>query len=186
MLCLSASWTTTLTFLPTILEEERGVAISAGSLLFGFLYYALIPGALAGTLIFQHLANRRLMTLLPAALNTLFTIAALLSGNATLAALALTGVGLVWIFVPALEILPFEFPNITAREVSALAALIQTFGAVGFGGGPALAGAIAQATGSLPTGALSVGVLTGLGIAAAALFPKTPGNIATRVSNPAV
>ena len=186
MLCLSASWTTTLTFLPTILEEERGVAISAGSLLFGFLYYALIPGALAGTLIFQHLANRRLMTLLPAALNTLFTIAALLSGNATLAALALTGVGLVWIFVPALEILPFEFPNITAREVSALAALIQTFGAVGFGGGPALAGAIAQATGSLPTGALSVGVLTGLGIAAAALFPKTPGNIATRVSNPVV
>ena len=186
MLCLSASWTTTLTFLPTILEEERGVAISAGSLLFGFLYYALIPGALAGTLIFKHLANRRLMTLLPAALNTLFTIAALLSGNATLAALALTGVGLVWIFVPALEILPFEFPDITAREVSALAALIQTFGAVGFGGGPALAGAIAQATGSLPTGALSVGVLTGLGILAAALFPKTPGNITTRVSNPVV
>lgn len=180
MLCLSASWTTTLTFLPTILEEERGVAISAGSLLFGFLYYALIPGALAGALIFKHLANRRLMTLLPAALNTLFTIAALLSGNATLAAAALTGVGLVWIFVPALEILPFEFPDITAREVSALAALIQTFGAVGFGGGPALAGAIAQATGSLPTGALSVGVLTGLGILAAALFPKTPGNIATR------
>ena len=186
MLCLSASWTTTLTFLPTILEEERGVAISAGSLLFGFLYYALIPGALAGTLIFKHLANRRLMTLLPAALNTLFTIAALLSGNATLAALALTGVGLVWIFVPALEILPFEFRDITAREVSALAALIQTFGAIGFGGGPALAGAIAQATGSLPTGALSVGGLTALGILAAALFPKTPGNIATRVSNPAI
>lgn len=180
MMCLSASWTTALTFLPTILEEERGVAISGGSILFGFLYYALIPGALAGSRIFRHCTNRRLMTLLPAALNTVFTVGALLSGNGVMAAAALTGIGLVWVFVPALEILPFEFRNsngqkISAREVSALAALIQTFGAVGFGGGPALAGAIAQATGSLPVGALSVGGLTGLGIVAAARFPKNPG-----------
>ena len=174
MLCLSASWTTVLTFLPTILEEERGIAISAGSILFGFLYYALIPGAPAGSRIFKYVTNRRVMVMLPAALNTAFTIGALLSGNFALAALALTGLGLVWVFVPAMEVLPFEFAGIAPREVSVLTALVLTFSAVGFGAGPVAAGAIAQATGSLTTGVLSVAGVTALGILAAALFPATP------------
>ena len=174
MMCLSASWTTVLTFLPILLEEQRGIPVSGGSILFGFLYYALTPGGLLGSRIFRRIPNRRLLTLLPAALNTLFTFAALLSPSPPTAALALTGLGLVWIFVPALEVLPFEFRGIRPREVSALTALTLTFGAIGFGGGPALAGAIAQATGSLPAGVLSVAAVTALGILAAAAFPKTP------------
>ena len=175
MLCLSASWTTVLTFLPTLLETERGIVVSEGSALFGFLYYALIPGGLAGSRIFRRITNRRLMVLLPAAGNTLFTLGALLADSGALAAAMLTGLGLVWVFVPAMEVLPFEFRGIRPRQVSALTALTLTFGAVGFGGGPVVAGAIAEATGSLATGVLSVGGLTGLGIAAAALFPKNPG-----------
>lgn len=175
MLCLSASWTTVLTFLPTILETERGIAISGGSILFGFLYYALIPGAPAGSRIFKHVPNRRVMVLLPAVLNTAFTFGALLSGNFTLAALALTGLGLVWTFVPAMEVLPFEFAGIAPRQVSILTALVLTFSAVGFGAGPVLAGAIAQEADSLTTGVLSVAGLTGLGVLAAALFPSRPG-----------
>ena len=175
MLCLSASWTTVLTFLPTLLETERGIVVSEGNILFGFLYYALIPGGLAGSRIFRRITNRRLMVLLPAAGNTLFTLGALLADSGALAAAMLTGLGLVWVFVPAMEVLPFEFRGIRPRQVSALTALTLTFGAVGFGGGPVVAGAIAEATGSLATGVLSVGGLTGLGIAAAALFPKNPG-----------
>ena len=172
MLCLSASWTTVLTFLPTILEEQRGVAITSGSILFGFLYYVLVPGGLLGSRIFKHITNRRLMVLLPAAMNTLFTVLALLSGNELVAAVALTGLGVVWIFVPAMEILPFEFRNIRTREVSVLAGLVQTLGAIGFGGGPALAGALAGRSGSIVTGTLVVGGLTGLSILAAALLPR--------------
>ena len=175
MLCLAASWTMTLTFLPTLLEEERGIAISDGSILFGFLYYALIPGAPAGGWIFRRITNRRVMALLPAALNTIFTFAALLSGNFAIAAAALTGLGLVWVFVPALEVLPFEFRGITPRQVSMLTALVLTCSAVGFGAGPVTAGAIAEASGSLTTGVLSVAGLTGLGILAAAAFPARPG-----------
>ena len=175
MLCLSASWTTVLTFLPTILEVERGIAISAGSILFGFLYYALIPGAPVGSRIFKYITNRRLMLLLPAMLNTAFTVGALLSGNFTLAALALTGLGLVWVFVPAMEVLPFEFAGIAPRQVSMLTALVLTFSAIGFGAGPVLAGAVAQAADSLTTGVLTVATLTSLGILAATLFPPRPG-----------
>lgn len=171
MLCLSASWTTTLTFLPTILEEDGGIVISGGSILFGFLYYALIPGAPAGSRIFKHVANRRVMVALPAALNTFFTLWALLSGSFAMAALALTGLGLVWVFVPAMEVLPFEFAGITPRQVSMLTALTLTCSAIGFGAGPVTAGAIAEVTGSLATGALSVAGLTGFGILAAVRFP---------------
>lgn len=172
MLCLSASWTTVLTFLPIILETERGVAISAGSLLFGFLYYVLIPGGMLGSWIFNHISNRRLMVMLPASLNLASTLGALMSGNEILVAVALTGMGLAWAFVPAMEILPFEFRNIRTREVSVVAGLVQTFGAIGFGGGPVLAGALAQSTGSLVTGVLVVGGLTGMAVLAAAALPR--------------
>ncbi len=175
MLCLSASWTTVLTFLPTILEEQRGVVITSGSILFGFLYYVLIPGGLLGSRIFKYVTNRRLMVLLPAAMNTLFTVVALLAGNQVIAAVALTGLGVVWIFVPAMEILPFEFRGIKTREVSVLAGLVQTCGAIGFGGGPLLAGALAETSGSAVTGALVVGGLTGLAILAAAMLPRSLG-----------
>ncbi len=178
MLCLSASWTTVLTFLPIILETERGVAISAGSLLFGFLYYVLIPGGMLGSWIFNHISNRRLMVMLPASLNLASTLGALMSGNEILVAVALTGMGLAWAFVPAMEILPFEFRNIRTREVSVVAGLVQTFGAIGFGGGPVLAGALAETTGSLVTGVLVVGGLTGMAVlAAAALPPRFQGRL---------
>ena len=180
MLCLSASWTTVLTFLPTILEEERGIAISSGGILFGFLYYALIPGGFFGSKVFRNITNRRMMVLLPAMGNTVFTFAALLAGNTVMAALALTGLGLVWVFVSAMEVLPFEFNNINEREVSVLAALVLTLGAVGFGAGPVLAGLVAQITGSLLTGVFSVAALTGLAIVAAAFFPRFPGAVALR------
>ena len=172
MLCLSASWTTVLTFLPTILETERGVAISAGSILFGFLYYVLVPGGMLGSWIFNHVTNRRLMVVLPAVLNLVSTLGALLAGNEFLAAAALTGMGLAWVFVPAMEILPFEFKGIRTREVSVIAGLVQTFSAIGFGGGPVLAGALAESTDSLLAGVLVVGGLTGLAVLAASALPQ--------------
>ncbi len=172
MLCLSASWTTVLTFLPIILETERGVAVSAGSILFGFLYYVLVPGGMFGSWIFNHITNRRVMVMLPALLNLLSTLGALLAGNEFMAAVALTGMGLAWAFVPAMEILPFEFRDIRTREVSVIAGLVQTFGAIGFGGGPVLAGALAESTDSLVTGVLVVGALTGLAVLAAVALPR--------------
>ena len=172
MLCLSASWTTVLTFLPIILETDRGVSISAGSILFGFLYYVLIPGGSLGSWFFNHITNRRVMVMLPALLNVVATVGALLAGNEWAVAIALSGMGLAWAFVPAMEILPFEFPDIRTREVSVIAGLVQTFGAIGFGGGPVLAGALAETTGSLVTGVLVVGGLTGLAVLAAAALPS--------------
>ena len=176
MLCLSASWTTVLTFLPTILEEERGIAISAGSMLFGFMYYVLIPGGLLGSRIFQRITDRRLMVLLPAAMNTVFhgDSAAGRRSTAGGGGVDRRGVGVGcscrrWRYSPS------SSGAIRAREVSVLAGLVQTFSAIGFGGGPLLAGALAQASGSAVTGVLVVGGLTGLAILAAAMLPRSFG-----------
>lgn len=181
MLCLSASWTTVLTFLPTILEEERGVGIASGGVIFGFLYYVLIPGGFLGSKISRHITNRRWMVVAPAVFNVACTIGALLAGNVALVALALAGLGLVWVFVPAMEVLPFEFRAINERQVSVISALVLTFGAVGFASGPLAAGVIAEITGSLMTGVLSVAAFTGLAIVAAMLFPRNPAAVEVRV-----
>ena len=174
MMCLSASWTTLVTFLPT-LWEQRGIDVALGGPLLAFLYYALIPGALIGGRIEKTFANRRLLLIVPAALNAVFTIVAILAGNPILAAIAITGVGLVWVFVPVIEVLPFEFDGIEPRQVSVLTSLSLTLSAVGFAIGPVIAGAVAQASGSLSAGALSLASLTALGVLAAAFFPGNLG-----------
>ncbi len=180
MLCLAASWTTVLTFLPVILETERNIAITSGSILFGFLYYALIPGAPLGGQIFKRITDRRLMILIPAVFNTGFTFAALLAGNQALVAIGLTGLGLVWVFVPAMEVLPFDFKDIHEREVSVITALVLTFSAVGFAAGPLAAGIIAELSGSLMTGVLSVAAGTSVAVIAALLFPRDPAAVTLR------
>ena len=178
MMCLSASWTTLVTFLPT-LWEQRGIDVALGGPLLAFLYYALIPGALFGARIERTFRDRRLLLIVPAALNAVFTLAAILAGNPILAAIAITGVGLVWVFVPVIEVLPFEFECIEPRQVSVLASLSLTLSAVGFAIGPMIAGAIAQASGSLSAGALSLASLTALGVIAAAIFPRNPSGDTT-------
>ena len=174
MMCLSASWTTLVTFLPT-LWEQRGIDVALGGPLLAFLYYALIPGALIGGRIEKTFSDRRLLLIVPAALNAVFTLAAILAGNPLLAAIAITGVGLVWVFVPVIEVLPFEFDGIEPRQVSVLTSLSLTLSAVGFAIGPVIAGAVAQASGSLSAGALSLASLTALGVLAAAFFPRNLG-----------
>ena len=79
--------------------------------------------------------------------------------------------GLVWVAVPALEMLPFEFEDIAPREVAAISALVVTLSAIGFAVGPMIAGAVAQFTGSLQTGLVAISLASSVGIAAGLMYP---------------
>ncbi len=149
MFSLSATWTAIVTFLPTLLLEDRGIPLSLGGALLGFLYYGLIPGALAGSYVNRRASNRRLLLTMPAFLNVLFALGISLTSDIAPLAVLITGLGLVWIAVPALEMLPFEFEGITPREVTAVSALVVTLSALGFAAGPMITGTVAQFTGSL-------------------------------------
>ena len=171
MFSLSATWTAIVTFLPTLMLEERGIPISLGGPLLGFLYYGLIPGALAGGLINRWALNRRLLLAIPASLNVLLALGiSLIHGTLPLAVL-IAGMGLVWVAVPALEMLPFEFEGITPREVTAISALIVTLSALGFATGPMITGAVAQLTGSLQNGLVAMSLVCTAGIGAGLLYP---------------
>ena len=171
MFSLSATWTAIVTFLPTLMLEERGIPISLGGPLLGFLYYGLIPGALAGGLINRWASNRRLLLTIPASLNVLLALGiSLVHGIAPLAVL-IAGMGLVWVAVPALEMLPFEFEGITPREVTAISALVVTLSALGFATGPMITGAVAQYSGSLQTGLVAMSLVSAVGIVAGLLYP---------------
>ena len=172
MLCLSATWTGMVTFLPTLWAEERGVALTLGGPLLGFLYYALIPSGFLGGVLAARLRNRKLLLAAAALLNVLFAAGITLSSYPPLLMLFITGLGLVWVATPAMQVLPFEFPRIRPREVAVMTALVVTLQGVGFAAGPVVVGLAAQLTGSIQTGLIALTLLTAAGVVAGLLYPK--------------
>ena len=175
MFSLASVWTGIVTFLPTLLLEDRGIDITLGGPLLGFLYYALIPGALAGGWVNRKFHNRRILLAVPAALNVLLALAIVLTTDMVLLALAITALGLVWVAVPAMEMLPFEFEGILPREVAAVSALVSMFAGLGFAAGPMIVGAVAEFSGSLLAGLVVMAVFSGVGVVAGLMYPASRG-----------
>ncbi len=175
MLFLSSTWTGMVTFLPTLWEEERGIALTLGGPMLGFLYYALIPGGFTGGWLLTKLRSRKALLVVPALLNAVFGVVITLSEAPPMLMVFITGLGLVWVATPAIQVLPFEFPGVHPREVAVLTGLILTFMGVGFAMGPMLVGIVAQLTGSIQTGLITLSALTGLGVFAGLAYPDRPG-----------
>jgi cyanate permease len=171
MFALSATWTAIVTFLPTLLLEQRGMPPGLSGPLLGCLYYGLIPCALLGGLLEKRVQRRKLLLWVPALGNMLFGILLTYASAPWLLIVLLTGVGVVWIVSPVIEVLPFEFPGISPRQVAVLSSLLKTCSGLGFAAGPMVVGLVAQLTGSLQTGLLVLCVLTGVGVIAGWLYP---------------
>jgi predicted MFS family arabinose efflux permease len=175
MLALSATWTALVTFLPTLLLEQRGIPPGRSGPLLGCLYYGLIPCALLGGVLERRVRRRALLLWVPALCNTLFGIMLTYTSVLWLLIVLLTGVGVVWIVSPVLEVLPFEFPGIRPREVAVVTSLIRTCSGLGFAIGPLVVGLVAQHSGSLETGLFVLCALTGVGVIAGWLYPSNGG-----------
>ena len=175
MLFLSATWTGMVTFLPTLWVEERDVALTLGGPLLGFLYYGLIPSGFLGGWLLGKMRSRKALLVVPALLNVVFGVVITLSEAPVLLMVFITGLGLVWVATPSIQVLPFEFPGVLPREVAVLTGLILTFMGVGFALGPMLVGVVAQVTGSIQTGLIALSLLTGVGVIAGAAYPDRPG-----------
>ena len=176
MLCLSATWTGMVTFLPTLWLEERAVPLTLSGPLLGFLYYGLIPSGFFGGMLAAKLSSRKLLLAGPALLNVVFALAITLSEEPPLLMALITGLGLIWTATPAIEVLPFEFPGITPRQAAVIIALIVTFMGIGFAVGPMVVGIVAQLSGSIQTGLLVMALLTGVGVVAGLAYPNRSGN----------
>ena len=173
MFFISATWTAMVTFLPTLWLEERGVSLTLGGPLLAFLYYGLIPSGLFGAFLAHKVSNRKLLLGVPALFNVLFGVAIAVTPNPILLMFLITGLGLVWVATPAIHVLPFEFPRIRPREVAVVSSLVWTFSGLGFAAGPVVTGLVAQLTGSLQTGLLTLCLLTGLGVVVSAFYPRS-------------
>ncbi len=172
MFFLAATWTAMVTFLPTLLLEDKGISLTLGGPLLAFLYYSLVPFALSAGWISRHVPNRKLLLTVPAAFNVALGVAITVTPYPLALMALITGLGLVWVASPAIELLPFEFPNIGPREVVVVSALIHTVTGLGFAAGPVVVGAVAEYTGSLQTGLLVLTLLTGVGVISAVLYPS--------------
>jgi cyanate permease len=172
MLALSATWTAIVTFLPTLLLEQHGMPPAHSGPLLGCLYYGLIPCALLGGVLEKRVQHRKLLLWVPALCNTLFGVLITYTSTPWLLMVLLTGVGVVWIVSPVMEVLPFEFPGIRPREVAVVTSLVKTCSGLGFALGPMVVGLVAQLTGSLQQGLLVLCVLTGVGVLAGWWYPN--------------
>jgi cyanate permease len=172
MCSLAATWTTVVTFLPTLLLE-RGITVALGGPVLACLYYGLIPSALFAGILARRVQQRKLLLWVPALCNTLLGIAIVLTPSPWLLMGLLTGMGVVWIVSPTIEVLPFEFPGVQPRQVAVLVSLVKTLSGLGFAIGPVVTGVVAQYTGSLQTGCLTLCGLTSVGIIAGLLYPNS-------------
>ena len=172
MFFLSATWTAMVTFLPTLWLEDRGVSLTLGGPLLGFLYYGLIPSGLFGGFLAHKVQNRKLLLGVPALFNVLFGVAITFTPNPFLLMFLITGLGIVWVATPAIHVLPFEFPGIRPREVAVISSLVVTFSGLGFAAGPVVTVLVAQLTGSLQTGLVTLCLFTGLGVVVSAFYPS--------------
>ena len=96
----------------------------------------------------------------------------------------ITGLGMVWIASPVVQVLPFEFPGIRPREVAVVAALVGTFSGLGFAAGPLITGLVAQLTGSIQTGLIVLSLITGIGVIAGLLYPSQSRGVEPPVEVP--
>jgi hypothetical protein len=165
MLSLAATWTTVVIFLPTLLLE-RGITVALGGPVLACCTMDLFPvphspGAAAQASLVG-----------ASAVQYVLGIAIVLTLSPWLRMGLLTGMGVVWIVSPAIEVLPFEFPGIRPRQVAVLASLVKTLAGLGFAIGPVVTGVVTQYTGSLQTGCLTLCGLTSVGIIAGLLYPR--------------
>ena len=172
MFALGATWTAVVTFMPTFMLEERGIPLALGGPVLGFLYYALIPSALVGGYLSRKLQNPKLLLWIPALLNMLFGLGVALAPHPVAIMAFIAGIGMVWMFSPALQVLPFEFPGIRPREVAVITSLVMTLMGLGFAAGPVVTGLVAHMTGSLQTGLIVMALMTGIGVVSGALYPS--------------
>ena len=177
MFALSATWTSLVTFLPTLWLEERGLPVTLGGPLLAFLYYGLIPSSLMGGFIAGRVRNPKVLLGVPAILNLVLGLAIITSDSTPVLMALITALGMVWIATPAIQVLPFQFPSIRPREVAVISSLVITFSGLGFAAGPVITGLVAQVTGSLQTGLMVLCLLTSVGVVAGVMYPthKTIG-----------
>ena len=172
MFAMSATWTGVVTFLPTLLLAQHGMALAVSGPLLGCLYYVLIPGSPLGGWLSKTVTNRRYLLLISAIGNVLFGLAITVTASPWGLMLLLSGLGSLWIVSSVLDVLPFDFPGIQPREVAVIASLVRVLMGVGFATGPMLAGWVAAWTGSLQTGLFVLGLCTMVGVMAAWFYPR--------------
>jgi cyanate permease len=100
MFAMSATWTSILTFLPTLLLEEHNIPLTVSGPLLGFLYYGLIPCSLLAGWLAQQVPNHKLLLGIPALGNVLLGVLITLTASPWLLMIWLTGLGVIWIVLP--------------------------------------------------------------------------------------
>jgi MFS family permease len=174
MFALGVMWSGMVTFVPTLLKENRNIALSWGGPLSSLLYFGLAFTAPFGDWIGKRIPNTRVLLVGTALANTVVGVAIALTPNPWALMALFFALGAVWAPTPPIMIMPFSFKGITSREVAVASSLQGVLGGAGFTFGPVITGFAADATGSLVTGLVAMSIFTGIGVLAGFFYPSPP------------
>lgn len=175
MFCLGVTWSGMVTFLPTLLKEERGIALTWGGPLSSLLYFGLAATAPFGDFIGRKVPNRRVLLSVTALANMLVGVAIALTPNPWILVGLLLALGAVWAPSPPIQVIPFEFPGITSREVAVASSIKNTVSGAGFALGPVITGFSADIAGSLVMGMVVMCLFTGIGVIVGLFYSPSAG-----------
>ena len=176
MFFLAATWTAMVTFLPTLLLQDKGISLTLGGPLLAFLYYSLVPFALSAGWISRKVPNRKLLLAFPRCCNVALGVAITVTPYPLLLMALITGLGLVWVRLARHRALAVRVSGHRAARGGCGRRAHHTVTGLGFAAGPVVVGAVAELTGSLQTGLLVLTLLTGAGVISAALYPSRFGS----------
>ncbi|MSQ24865.1 MAG: MFS transporter [Dehalococcoidia bacterium] len=165
---MTFGFTVSRTFWPTYMLEAHGLPLTHSGLILGVTAIVLIPSSVVQGYLGSRYGMRRIPLAFSGAAMVAGSVGMMLTGSLPLLVLCSVTQGLAWGFMAVAISYPYDLPGIDTLEVAVAVSAVVTIFMLGTIIGPVIAGAIADATGSLYI-ALMVSAVVPVGMCFAAL-----------------
>ena len=165
---MTFGFTVSRTFWPTYMLEAHGLPLTHSGWIMGLTAIVLIPSSVVQGYLGSRYGMRRVPLIFSGAAMVAGSVGMMLTGSLPLLVLCSIAQGLAWGFMAIAISYAYELPGIDTLEVAVAVSAVVTIFMLGTIIGPVIAGAIADATGSLFI-ALMVSSIVPLGLCVAAL-----------------
>jgi CP family cyanate transporter-like MFS transporter len=140
------TWSGFFTFWPTYAVDSQGLDLETAGFIWGLGSVALTAISFAAGPMARRFGRRRPLIMLSTVLNAPTFLAMLVTDNIALLCLFALLMGASWFFIPIINTIPFELPNIQPREVSMVWALYMVASNLGTTLGPLFIGTFGEFT----------------------------------------
>ena len=146
---MTFAFTVSRTFWPTYMLDAHSLSLTHSGWILGLASLILIPSSVVQGYLGSRYGMRRLPLALSGVAMAAGSVGMMLTGSLPLLVLCSSAQGLAWGFIAVAISYPYDLPGIGTLEVAVAVSAVVTIFMIGTIAGPVIAGAVADATGSL-------------------------------------